>query len=305
MKNEIPKTISALLTFAGETSIGAAQYGATLPLLHNTQLMIDADINALVDSIMDHGTSKTELTTRRDTVRDKVDTGRGYLTLGRDNWKPIFGSQFNAAWEITGFRESLEIPRAEQEVRPLLRSFHEFLAANPTFEVVSKEITADKFGLLFTQLETARGAVNLQEAVVGGLISTRDTKADALRKRMSDLIAELNFRMDGLDERWLAFGLKKPDAQETPEAPSHILAVLIGSNAIAMKWDAAARADYYRVFKKVHGTDTDYVAVGSPADLDFTLENLPPGSTIDIVVSAVNNGGESAVSEKVTIVMHA
>ncbi|MDB6024436.1 MAG: hypothetical protein JWM68_659, partial [Verrucomicrobiales bacterium] len=46
------------------------------------------------------------------------------------------------------------------------------------------------------------------------------------------------------------------------------------------------------------------VAVGSPADLDFTLENLPAASTVEIYISAVNNGGESQLSEKVTIVTH-
>jgi hypothetical protein len=40
------------------------------------------------------------------------------------------------------------------------------------------------------------------------------------------------------------------------------------------------------------------------ADLDFTIENLPTGAAIDIVVTAVNYGGESPVSEVITITTH-
>jgi hypothetical protein len=39
---------------------------------------------------------------------------------------------------------------------------------------------------------------------------------------------------------------------------------------------------------KLHDVESDHVAVGSPADLDFTIENLPANSTVDIIVTAVN-----------------
>ena len=70
----------------------------------------------------------------------------------------------------------------------------------------------------------------------------------------------------------------------------------------AVKWDQSARAGHYRVWKKVVGVDENFISVGSPSDLDFTIENLPAGKTIQIAVSAVNNGGESLKSEVVTIV---
>ena len=60
----------------------------------------------------------------------------------------------------------------------------------------------------------------------------------------------------------------------------------------------------YRVWIKIHDAEVDYTAIGSPSDLDFTLENLPANSTVDIVVSAVNNGGESAVSDVITVTTH-
>jgi hypothetical protein len=51
----------------------------------------------------------------------------------------------------------------------------------------------------------------------------------------------------------------------------------------------------------VVGVDADFVNIGSPADLDFAIEGLPSNATVQIVVSAVNEGGESEKSAVVTI----
>ncbi|MDB6028513.1 MAG: hypothetical protein JWM68_4736 [Verrucomicrobiales bacterium] len=303
MKNEISKSIPALLTMAGLAANGAGQYAA-LPLLQNTQANINADINALTDAIMAYGTGKDLLSVRRDAMRVKGEIGRGFLTLGRDNFKPILGSEYNQSWDNTGLVGSLVIPRTELEVLPVLHSYKQFMTANPTFEVESKDITATAADALHTQLGMAIGAVKVQEGINSNLLAERDVKAANLRKRMSDLIAELKMRLPGLDGRWKGFGFNPPDAQETPDGVGAVTAVLIGPNTAALKWAAPARAEYYHVFKRVVGVDADFVLVGSPADLDFNLENLPAGSHVDIVVSAVNNGGEGQRSEVVTLVTH-
>lgn len=301
MKNTIPQSIPALLTLAGDAADGAGLYHAAIPLLQNTKANIQADIDPLVDAIMAYGAGKAELASLREAANAKLEDSRKFLTLGRDNLKPHFGSEYNQGWDIVGLVGSLSIPRAEADVLPVLTSFKEFFAANAAYEVPPK-VTATLAEAFFSDLKAARSAVNAQETVVGNLMAVRDGKAAALYKRIRGLISELEQRIDGLDERWLAFGLNKPDAQEKPEVPLHVSAILIGPNAASVKWDASARATYYRVFKKVNGVDTEYVSAGSPADLDFTLENLPANSTIEVVVAAVNSGGESAVSEKITIV---
>jgi hypothetical protein len=171
-------------------------------------------------------------------------------------------------------------------------------------EVADLGITAAAVLTLLNDINAAEIAVNLQDSALGGLRDTREQAMDTMYSTRS-FIGELSLKLGPLDPRWKAFGLNIPDAEETPEAPLHVKVTLIGPTAAAVKWDAAARAEYYRVWIKVHGSNGDYVAVGSPADLDFTIENLPAGSTIDIVVSAVNNGGESPVSEVITITTHA
>lgn len=304
MKNTVPKSIPALLTLAGDAADGAGLYQTPLPLLQNTQASINADITPLVSANTAYATGKAELATSRETARTLLDTSRMFLTLGRDNFKPFFGSEYNQGWDAVGLVGTLMIPRAEEDVLPLLTTYKEFLTANPSFEVVAKDITAARADELYTQLKAARSTVHAKETLVGNLLEDRDLKADRLRKRLSDLIAELHMRLDGLDARWKAFGLNVPDAMETPDQVEHVVATLIGPTAVSVKWDATARAEYYHVFKKVRGIDTEYVLVGSPADLDFTIENLPTNAVIEIVVSALNNGGEGALSEPVEITTH-
>ena len=71
-----------------------------------------------------------------------------------------------------------------------------------------------------------------------------------------------------------------------------------------VKWSAAARAEHYRVWIKVNGVDQELRAVGNSTDVGLLLEGLPANSTIQVGVSAVNNGGESAISGVVTLVTH-
>ncbi|MDB6028455.1 MAG: family lipolytic protein [Verrucomicrobiales bacterium] len=289
---------------AGKASIGAGLYGATLPLVLNLKLNIDADILALTDKIMAYGTGKNELSDRRDTLNASLEISREWITLGRDNFKPTFGSKRNARWGVVGMDGSLSVPATPMEVLRILGAFKELLTDDPTLEVPIKDITATHAGDLIIALNAAVTAVQGQEEVVKGLLDDRNAKAEALRKRMSDLIAELNIRMNGLDNRWIGFGLNKPDAEQTPDQVTELMATLIGPGTAALKWSVPARAGYYHVFKRVVGIDPDYVLVGSPADVDFTLEGLPAGATIQIVVSAVNSSGEGARSEQVTITTH-
>ena len=305
MKNKIPTSIPALLEMATKASHGAGTYGSAFPLTVNTKLLLDADIAALTDKIMAYNTGKNVLADDRIAAQTAVDGSRLFMTMARDLFKPTFGFAFNERWNVVGLNDSLSIPTAQGEVLVTLTAFKDFLVATPAMNNETANITADHAETLLADLKAAMKAVTDQEAIVKGLINDRNADVDALTQRMSSLMAELKLHMEGLDPRWLAFGLNMPDAIETPDVVEHLKATLIGPTAAALKWDAAARAEYYRVFKKVRGTDEDYIPAGSPADLDFTLEGLPAGATIDIVVVAVNSGGEGAQSEKVTIVTHA
>src|SRR5689334_12698391 len=116
MQNKVPQSLPMLVIAAHKAVYGAGLYGVGLPLLQNTQANTNADLIALTDSIMAHGTGKTELAIRRETSRTAYGASREFLTLGRDNFKPTLGSEYNQSWDNTGLVGSLKIPRQRDEV---------------------------------------------------------------------------------------------------------------------------------------------------------------------------------------------
>jgi hypothetical protein len=97
--------------------------------------------------------------------------------------------------------------------------------------------------------------------------------------------------------------LNWPGADEVPEVPKNISATLIGPNAAEVSWTVSPRTEYHHVWKKVADVDDDFILIGSPSDPDFMLEELSTQAQILIAVSALNSGGESRLSEPVTITM--
>ncbi|MFN7141951.1 MAG: fibronectin type III domain-containing protein, partial [Limisphaerales bacterium] len=104
-----------------------------------------------------------------------------------------------------------------------------------------------------------------------------------------------------VDGRWEAFGLNQPGLKQAPKKPENVSVVLEGETAASVKWSPAPRASHYRVWVKVVGVDDEAKPVGRAGDFDFTIENLPPSSEVEVSVSAVNSGGESAASNVVLV----
>ena len=298
------KPLPELLTSAGDAATAAAELILDVPLLQNTEPKIRIDIAALVAAINLYEQAKATLSGRRESVRAITETSVDRLTLTRDILKPILGSQFGPPWQALGMPDSLAFPRPPAELQPIVQCYQTYLGNNPAQEIAAKQITAAAFDTLYHDLDAARNAVTAQELVVDLAKQDRDVKATQLRKRMRSLVDELNMLLGPLDPRWKRYGFNMPGAQETPDVPEGLSVVLVGPTAAACKWGASARAEYYRVWMKLHGSTEEPTAVGSPADLDFTLENLPANAQVDISVSAVNDGGESALSEAITVTTH-
>lgn len=304
MKQDIAKTMTGIAASATTAGAGLAAHEVSLGIKYCTAAILNASRTAAFTAALLYSNTKLLLRTKRDTLDAARINARAFATLLRDVLKPVFGSEFNDNWLALGFKDSLAIPTQFDDLLELLEKMAAFLAANPTREVATLNITATYATTVTEAFADAATAVTLQESALGTIMADRDAKYVTLRGKLVQLVDELSHLIDPLDPRWTAFGFNKPGAQETPDVPVNVSAVLIGPNAAAVKWDASARAEYYRVWKKVVGLDTELVAAGSPADIDFALENLPANATIEIYVSAVNNGGESQVSEKMVITTH-
>ena len=305
MKNTLATSIMGVLIAIALAIEGATTHGATLNLLHFPLAVLVAIHTAAMTALAAYETGKQTLRDLRTALDAAFIDARDLAFLSRDVLKPRFGRKYSEAWNAVGFVDSLDVPKTVNELIFLLERMVAFFTANPALEVASQNITAADLHAVLDTLKAARKAVSDQETVVENLLAVRNEKLEVVRKALRGLFDELSNQLDPLDPRWKAFGFNLPGAEETPDTVTGVIATLIGPTAIALKWDAAARAQYYRVFKKVVGVDEEFVAVGSPADLDFTLEGLPMNATVEIQISAVNDGGESQRTASVTVVTHA
>ena len=282
---------------------GITEVGAGVSLTYNPAAGITTDLNNLLTARGNYDQAKETKALRREQLVLTVDDSQKFIRGTRDLFKMRWGNEHSERFAAIGFRERFEVTDSVEDLQDLLQAIKSYFTANPAQEVAGL-FTAELAQTLLDALNDAKNAVTIQDGEIANLMTIRDAKFDALRERISGVYQELLLQLDPLDARWLKFGFNKPGADETPEKVTGVTVTLIGPTAAAVKWEAAKRAAYYRVWMKVHGAEGDYAAVGSPGDLDFTIENMPANTAMDIVVTAVNNGGESPVSEVITITTH-
>ncbi len=301
MRQPRHNSLTSLVSGGTHASAGAGAHAVALNLEFGAKLAIDGVLNPLVTQRDAHTVATGELATLRGLLRIRQDETYDLLVGSRDLLKRTLGKKYSPAWAGTGFTFSLQVPRSVASQQSMAGTLKAYLVANPTLERADL-MTAAMIGTALDDLTNAENAVKLKESQVGTLLTARKQKEKALRLRLRWVIDELGRVIDPLDDRWTAFGLNKPGLKQTPGVPTKLSVVLMNNIAASVKWKGAARAEYYRVWIKVNGVDQDMRVVGSPSDLDFTIENLPANSVIQIAVSAVNNGGESALSEVVTVI---
>lgn len=302
MQNTFATSIMGLLIAIALAIQGATTHGPTLNLLHFPLLVLVAIHTAAMTALATYETGKQTLRALRTALDNARSDARGFAMLARDILKPIFGTGFSDAWNVVGFIDSLEVPMNVNELIFLLERIVAFFTANPTLEIASRNITAAHAQLVLDGLKDARKAVSDQETVVENLKTVRDDKLDKVSAALRGLFDELSNQLDPLDPRWKAFGFNLPGAQERPEVVEGLQFTLINPTSANLDWEVPARAGRYHVYQRIQGVDADYVLIGSPEDPNFMLENLPANKSIDIAITALNEGGEGTRSEAITIV---
>ncbi|MBA4148579.1 MAG: hypothetical protein H0X66_10735 [Verrucomicrobia bacterium] len=300
MRNTIKRTIGFLADLGNKAIAGMTLYVAQLTLPNSVTANLPGRLDAMTVADTDHKETIVQLKARGLVLYGARQSATEFVRIVRELLRPRLGKKYSQAWDATGLTGSLAIGEKENDLLRVLYSMAAYLTSYPIADA-GANATALRASELHDALAAASAAVVQQKDAVDQAMKNRDAKAKALESGLRILLSELHKTLTPLDSRWLAFGFKKPGARATPDMPLNLLAVLIGTNAISMKWDPAARAEYYRVYKKVIGVDADFVSVGSPADLDFTIEGLPGNSQVEVVVSAVNNGGESVWTSAVLV----
>ena len=303
MKQEKIRTIDDALDLSTRNVAGATELGVD-GLKQNTTAAITADRAALVAARTAFDAANTERATRIDALQTALAGGRAFAMAARDMLKRRLGNQYSQAWDTAGFVGSIEIPRTIGGVKIVLERLAVYFTANPTHGSVDQNVTAEAAQILFDELVAAQNAVDSQKAAVGTLQQTRNSKFKALKRRLRGVVKELGDILDPLDPRWTSFGLNKPGAKQIPGVPENVTVTLLGGGRAVVSWKSSARAEHYRLWMKVNGVNQEMQSAGSTAGVDFTIEGLPANSTIEVAVSAVNNGGESGKSAVVTVATH-
>ena len=300
MRNNLKLPIPLLFTLTEDIINGVTLHGVSVGITRNTAAVLGADLTAARLARDLYEAAAQQLRDKTDELKAITSGARRFMRLMREVLVPTFGSKYSADWNQTGLVGSLTIPSQRELLQGVVSSAGWFLGKNPDLEIAGK-VTATIANQHHTALSNGRSALLAQKTLVKNLKTARDAKVRALVRRIRLFMAELGENVESTDPIWLSFGLNIPGIKARPETPENVSVELIGENALSVKWDRAPRAEYYRVWARVVSEGTELEIVGRPADLDFLYEDLPPGATVELALSAMNNGGESARTPVLTV----
>lgn len=270
--------------------------------IHNTE----ADLRGGVDNANKaNGEYQGAITTRlaaTEAQRDAKLKAMVFIGLVRELLRSSLGSRYSQHWNEVGFvSRSLAIPRDIPGLMTLLTAMQLYFTAHPEHEVADVA-TAVLAAALHKELTDAVGAFNKSRTQVRETKTARDIATAELRDRLQNLYRELQQFMKPNDPRWIEFGFTVPADLSVPQAPEG-LAVVPGSTAghLVPSWERAVNAARYRVYRKIAGTDTEFVRVGSFTGTTADLGGFASGAHVQFYVTAVNAAGESQASEIVEV----
>jgi hypothetical protein len=301
MENPIAGTINGLMNQTSNAIGGLERHGTELNINVVTAGGLTVELNLLKSAQTSCLFAQSELSTRRKIFKQLFIDARRLLTLARELLKPHLGTRHSVAWIETGLAKSLAMPTESDDLLGMLNGMAAYLLEHPEHENAQVNVLAERFMQLATALAAAEAAVHAQKSTYALALTTRNAKAKQIRHMLAALIKALRIPLDPMDDRYVAFGFNRPGQKATPAAPEKVEATVTEENAVTVKWPKTPRARYYRVWVRVIGADQELVPVGTPSDPDFTLERLPSNAEIEIAVSAVNDGGESTLSDVIFV----
>ena len=292
--NALPDQRDRLFALGEDMCDGAHTHEVAIGLKQNTEAVVRPALEAARAAEAAFGASLVEKKAANAAHRAADNAAKVFITNAKRRLAKFFGENYSTEWGAAGWpHNSLAMPSSQAERFTLLGSLKLHLAANPAHESVDMEVTAALAESFHTALSDARTAMDQKVSASGQAKAARDAAETNLRKRLRGMITELETLLSADDPLWHAFGLSRPADEARPVAPSVTTAVPGGAGITHVDWDNALRANHYRVWILIEGTDSDFRAVQTVSDSDATVSGLPSGSTVKIRVTSVNGAGES------------
>ncbi len=210
------------------------------------------------------------------------------------------GETWSASWAAAGFiNNSTAVPADNMSKIALATSLEMYLTKNPDQERPDMQVTADVAGDyagtmagLQVEITDAKEALRVSDNV-------REPARAALVKLIKSLIGNLKIKLGPDDPRWVAFGLPMPSAQRTPAAPQNVSVATDSTGALIVSCESVALATRYRCRFLIVGVDTKYRMAFSGVDPMGRITSIAPGTTVQIIMQAVNGGAQSVASAPV------
>ena len=202
---------------------GAEAHGEDVRLRHNTALHIRGDLFALTGNPETPGVPSAQarlaaqLRLMRETyatLQTVLHAARTFCFTGIGLLRPRFGKRWNSDWQAAGFNGgSLAVPAVPLA---MLTEFRRFLAGSPD-AVAEYGFTAEDAQRHIDAIQAATLARANARGARWSIKRERDVVFQRLRKRLSNLRAELALLIPPTDDRWYAFGFRRPADGQGPE----------------------------------------------------------------------------------------
>lgn len=309
---QIPKSADALISLATDAADGANTQGPAIGLSQNTAAKILADLVSFRGEAASvpptpgaqnlHNAAKAAKVAASALRRTGESNARAYCASAVGLLKNYLGSQWNSSWQAAGFTAgSLAIP---DDVLSLLGQIRGYFSANPANENMPLALTAAGCASKMDELTAVRAASNQSNQDLGIAKMNRDLALTNLFQRLSGLRMELDQLLTDDDPRWYFFGFDRPADGWQPGPVDHLVLTGGSPGMVFANWDDARRANRYRVFKQVPGTDPAPVEISATVtDSQYSLTGLVSGSSVQITITAVNEAGDGALSATGTILV--
>lgn len=307
--NKLPVDRNKLYVQCDSMLAGLAMYEGVLGVAQNTAAKLgpllevrDSGGNLVLPPVagsgarnweLAFGNAKAEKKTAVAAVRAADAQSTAFIASAKKHLSNFLGNTWSAAWTPVGYNNgTLELPADEDQRFDLLKAIRSFLNLNPNMTVSTPLLTVNVSAAdsRIAALTAARATRDNCRTLAGQMRDGRDAVEVLLRKRMSGLIGELATLMPGDDPRWAAFGLNLPSGPTLPDRPTGLVMTTGGAGQNFLDWNDAARADSYRVLRRLPG-EAEFSVVGTVSDSDAMVAALAAGGTAEYAVEAVNAAG--------------